>query len=241
MLDPAQTIPDLQDVLESAITNHERSLQKTIGPSSLGSDCDRCLITELAGLKEPDAYAPWLPTIGTAVHEWAEHAVLVHLMTTGSDRYICEGRVLVGVVDGVEVWGNSDVYDTWTGTVVDFKLVGTTTLREVRKSGAKPTYRRQGQLYGKGWQDKGFDVRSVAIWFWPRNGFTIDSGYLHQEDYDRADAEKTIARADMFAVMVRTLGADAVLAQAGPHTGSEFSCPKADSGPKTPDAFLGIG
>jgi hypothetical protein len=230
-LDPERTIPDLQAVLEHAILNHDRSLQRTIGPSSLGSACDRCLITELAGLKEPDTTAPWLPTIGTAVHEWAEHAILSHLMTTGSDRYITEGRVLVGVVGGVEIWGNSDVFDTWTGTVVDFKVTGTTTLRKTTKDGGPSlTYRRQGQLYGKGWQDKGFDVRSVAVWMLPRNGFTIGSGYLWQTDYDRADAEATIARADLFARAIATFGAEQVLAKAGPHTFTEFACgdPKAE-------------
>lgn len=240
-LDPEQTIPDLQAVLEDAILNHERSLQTTIGPSSLGSGCDRCLITELAGLKPAEERAPWLPTIGTAVHDWAEYAILRHLMVTGSDRYICEGRVLVGAVDGVEIWGNSDLFDTWTGTVVDYKVTGTTTLRESRRHGPKTTYQRQAHLYGKGWQDKGFQVRSVAIWFLPRNGFTIDAGHLWQQPYDRADAEATLARADMLAAAVRAFGADTVLASAAPHTGSEFSCPRGADAPTTPDAFLGVG
>ena len=240
-IDPAQTIPDLQAVLEHAILNDDRSLQTTIGPSSLGSACDRCLITELAGLKGPDEQAAWLPAIGRAVHEWAEYAILRHLALTGTDRYICEGRVLVGTVGGVEIWGNSDVFDTHTGTVVDFKVTGTTSLREYRKNGAKTTYRRQQHLYGKGWEDKGFDVKSVAVWCLPRNGFTIGSGYLHQEDYDRADAEATLARANAFAAGIAAIGHEAVLASAPPHTGSEFSCPKGESAPQTPDAFLALG
>lgn len=236
-LDPETAIPDLQAIIEDAICNRPRSLQKTIGPSSLGSGCDRCLITELAGLKEPEDGAPWLPTIGVALGEWLEGVVLRHLMTTGSDRYITEGRVRVGQVDGVDIGGDTDVFDLWTGTVIDYKLVGTTTLRKVRKrqddktpTGASITYRRQVQTYGKGWEDAGYVVKSVAVWMLPRNGFRISDGYLHQEPYDRAVGEATLARAHMFAQAIRYFGADAVLASAPPHTGDEFSCddPKAD-------------
>lgn len=240
LLAPEQTVPDLEAILEHAILNAERSLQRTIGPSSLGSECDRCLVLELAGEKAPEETAPWLPTIGTAVHGWLEEAMIRHLATTGSDRYIPEGRVMVGVVDGTEIWGSSDLFDTYTGTVVDYKVVGTTTLRATRKGGAKLTYRRQAQLYGKGWEDKGYQVRSVAIWMLPRNGFTIGAGYLHQEPYDRAIAERVIAHADMLAAAVRTLGVEAVLAAIPTHTGTEFACPSPDKGPVTADAFLGI-
>ena len=239
-LDPERAIPDLQAILEDAIRNTDRSLQTTIGPSSLGSACDACLITELAGLKPRDETAPWLPLIGTAVHSWAEEAVTRHLMTSGTDRYILEGRVRVGTVGGQEIWGNADVFDRHTGTSIDYKVTGTTTLRKTTKDGAPSlTYQRQGHLYGKGWEDAGHDVRSVAVWMLPRNGFTIGAGYLWQVPYDRAIAEAAIARADMFAQAIQAFGPDTVLANAA-HSGTEFSCPK-DSGPKTPDAFLGLG
>jgi len=224
-LDAACAIPDLQAVIEHAIRNRPRTLQKAIGPSSLGSECDRCLIEELAGLAEPEDIAAWLPTLGVALGEWLEGVVIKHLMTTGSDRYIPEGRVTVGYVGGVEIGGNTDVFDTWTGTVIDYKLIGTTTLRKMHKQGASTTYKRQVQVYGKGWEDAGFVVKSVAVWGLPRNGFTIGSGYVHQEPYDRATAEATIARADMFARAISHFGAEQVLEKAGPHSGTEFHCP----------------
>ena len=243
-LDPGRTIPDLQAVIEDAIRNHPRTLQKVIGPSSLGAECDRCLITELAGLLGEGDAAPWLPTIGHAVHEWLEQVTFRHLMTTGTDRYIPEGRVKVGTVGGRDIYGNSDLFDTHTGTVVDYKVVGTTTMRKVRSKGPSLTYQRQAQLYGKGWQDAGHHVRSVAIWFLPRNGMTIGSGLTWQVPYDRAEAEATIARADMFATALQVFGPDTVLDTAPPHTGDEFSCPPdpdASQAPVTADAFLGIG
>ena len=239
-MDPERTIPDLQTVIEDAIRNHPRTLQKVIGPSSLGAECDRCLITELAGLLYEGDAAPWLPTIGNAVHDWLEQVIFRHLMATGTDRYIPEGRVKVGTVGGRDIYGNSDLFDRHTGTVVDYKVVGTTSLRELTRHGVKETYRKQAHLYGKGWEDAGHRVRSVAVWFLPRNGFTIGSGYLHQEDYDRAVAEKAIARADMFAGAINAFGADTVLASAPPHTGTEFSCPDPKAAEKAAKQLDGL-
>jgi hypothetical protein len=250
-LDPEQAIPDLQRLIENAILNDPRSLQTALGPSEIGCACDRCLIAMLAGHKADEEYAAWLPALGRAVHEWLELVVIQHLVATGTDRYITEGKVAVGTVGGVEITGNSDVFDTHTGTVIDYKLVGTTSLRDARKNGTKTTYRRQAHLYGRGWAAAGYDVRSVAVWYLPRNGFTIGGGYVHQEPYDEQVALEAIARADQFASWIAAMGADAVTAIAPPHTGQEFSCPdeKADAKAakqlagliQTPDATAGAG
>ena len=220
------TLTDLTAIIETAILNIPRNLQTQIGPSSLGSPCDRCLITELANLQAPDEYAPWLPTIGTAVHEWLEAALIRHLMTSGSDRWIPEGKVEVGTIGGQPITGHSDVYDTLTGTVVDYKLVGTTSLRTARTEGPKLTHQRQTHLYGRGWANAGYKVRNVAIWYLPRNGMRIRDGLYWEEPYNEQIALDALARADMFAAAIRTMGADTVLGMASPHTGTEFSCPK---------------
>lgn len=225
-IDPELVIPDLLAIHEAAIRNHPRTLQTRIGPSSLGSECDRCLIRELAGLDREDPEdAPWLPTLGHAAHDWLEGNVIRWLMDTRSDRYLPEGKVAVGTVGGIEITGHTDVLDIHAGCVVDYKLVGTTTLRKVRKAGAGVTYSNQAHLYGKGWEDGGYIVKSVAIWFLPRNGFRMSDGWVHQVPYDRGAAERALARADMFARAIQMFGVEAVLAKAPPHTGTEFSCP----------------
>lgn len=233
VLPPERTIPDLQAILEHAIANDERSLQTALGPSEIGTDCDRCLIRMVAGERGEDG-TPWLPTIGTAVHEWAEMALVRHLMTTGTDRYLPEGKVAVGQLRGVDVTGHSDVFDVHTGTVVDYKLVGTTTLRKLKAAKGHPglTYSRQANLYGRGWASAGFDVRSVAVWFLPRNGFRITDGAVWQEPYDEAVAVEALDRANRFAEWVDLFGVETVLAGAPPHTGTEFSCSRFDIDPK---------
>ena len=248
------TIPDLTRVIESAISDAPRSLQTALGPSEIGTDCDRCLIHLLASTRT-DSGAPWLPTIGTAVHEWLEQVILRHEHATKAGRYLPECRVTVGQLRGVDITGTSDLYDTSTGTVVDFKVTGTTTLKKVRAAKGHPgrTYERQAQLYGRGWALAGFDVRSVAVWFLPRNGFRITDGHVWQEPYDEQVAIDALDRANRLASFIDTFGVDAVLASAAAHTGTEFSCEKYDATPRsekqldgllppqTPDARPGAG
>lgn len=238
---------DLRAVLVDAITNTPRSLQVALGPSEIGNGCDRCLALMLAGAEQTEGPAPWLPTIGTAVHEWIESAVLRHLADTGSSRYLPEVTVTVGQLRGVNITGHCDLYDIHAGEVTDFKIVGATTLKKVKGGNPGDTYRRQIMLYAKGLIDHGFDVRTVTIAFLPRNAISLDAGHIHTEPYDEQVAVAALERADAIAGGVDALGLDAVLAAFPTHTGTEFSCTKwatdsstATAAEVTPDAFLGV-
>lgn len=230
------THADLRAVIEHAVTNDPRTLQTDLGPSELGVGCDRCLAHMLAGHLRRENGLPWLPTIGNAVHDWLETTVLQHLMATGTARYLPEVTVNVGQLRGVDIKGHSDLFDVHTGTVVDYKIVGETTLKKV-KAGPTVTYRNQVHLYGLGMERAGFDVRHVAIWFLPRNAMTIDSGRYWTEPYDRSRADAALARANAIAAGVDALGVDQVLTQMPPHTGAEFTCTAwvGDGAPTTPD------
>lgn len=239
-------IADLRDVIVHAIGNDPRTLQAALGPSDIANGCDRCLTHVLAGHERRERSAPWLPTIGRAFHEWAETAVLQHLAGTGSDRYLPEVAVTVGQLRGLDVSGHSDLYDVHAGTVVDYKLVGKTTLDQVKRA-PKVTYRNQIHLYGKGIAALGYEVRDVAIWYLPRNAKSIDAGHVFTEPYDPQIANAALARANAIAAGINALGVDAVLEQMSPHTGSEFSCTQwatdssaAPAAEVTPDAFLGV-
>lgn len=227
--DPATTHPDLMDVIEAAIAHQPRSLQVRIGPSEIGMPCRRCLVHKLAGTPMSEE-AAWLPFIGTCVHEELEHIVMKHETTKASlgmpHRYLPEAKVTVGVVDGVPITGHSDLFDTHTGTVVDYKVVGANTLAKVKSKGAKDQYRIQAHAYGKGWEDAGYQVRSVLVWFMPRNDLTLRRGLVWQEPYDRSVAEEAIADVDALARAIRTLGVDTVLAGTAPHTDDDdsFTC-----------------
>ena len=239
-------IHDLRDVIVHAIDNDPRTLQTTLGPSDIANGCDRCLVHVLAGHKRRRQSAAWLPTIGRAFHEWAETAVLQHLAATGTDRYLPEVAVTVGQLRGHDITGRSDLFDIHAGTGVDYKLVGKTTLDQVKRA-PKATYRNQIHLYGKGVTALGYDVHEVAIWYLPRNAVSLDAGHAHVEPYDPAIADAALARANALAAGVDSLGADAVLEQMPPHSGQEFTCTQWATDPSTataaevtPDAFLGV-
>lgn len=220
-----RTQPDLRAIIDHAITHDPRTLQVELGPSEIGLGCDRCLAHMLAGHAETELTIPWLPTIGNAVHDWLETTILQWLGATGSDRYLPEVAVNVGQLRGVDITGHSDLFDLHTGTTLDWKIVGQTTLKKV-KAGPTVTYRNQVHMYGKGMKRAGFDVRHVAVWFLPRNAMTIDGGRFWSEPFDESIADAALARANAIAGGVDALGIDAVLAQMPPHTGLEFTCTK---------------
>lgn len=204
----------LRGIVEDAITNHPRSLQRRIGPSEIGAPCDHCLAAKLAGWTKHEVGIPWLPTIGTAVHEWLELTVTRHEIArikaatnpdTERNRFWCEERVNVGTVGGVDITGSCDLFHAPTGTVIDYKVVGTTTLRKARSSGPSATYRAQAHLYGRGWTRRGEHVNTVAIWFLPRNAASLDHGYLWSEPYDEQVALDALTRADQMANNVAAL------------------------------------
>lgn len=191
----------LRGVIEHAITHSPRSLQKRIGPSEIGTPCDHCLAAKLAGWQQTDDGIAWLPFVGTAVHAELERLITDHeinrnaMHTTGM-RWLCEHRVTVGQIGGVPITGSTDLFDTVAGTTFDWKVVGPSTLKKA-KHGPSPTYRVQAHLYGRGWVAAGHTVRTVAIWFLPRNDTRgIDAGHLWSEPYDEQVAIDALDRAN---------------------------------------------
>jgi hypothetical protein len=197
---------DVRRIVEQAILDQPRSQQTLIGPSEIGIDCDRCLGHKLAGTPQRRE-AAWLPYIGTAMHAQLER---VFLDAGLNGRWAAETRVWVGDIDGQEIHGSCDLLDAEHGTVVDFKLVGATTLTSAR-IGPSAQYRTQAHLYGRGWQHNGVEVKHVAIWYLPRNAVTLDNGIWWTEPYDEQIAIDALTRADALAQAIRILGAEQIL------------------------------
>lgn len=198
--DPKNALRDVRTIIENAITHHPRSLQKKIGPSEIGTACDHCLAAKLAGWPQTERGIAWLPTIGTAVHAWAEEAMNEHEAarnanhTTGR-RWLTEQRTMVGHIGGQEIWGSTDLVDLVTGTVIDYKIVGANTLKSA-KAGPSPVYQVQADLYAKGWNDAGIRIDHVAIAYLPRNAVSLDSAIWWTAPHDRTRAETALVRAN---------------------------------------------
>jgi len=225
----------LLDLIGTGIAAHPRSLQRTVGPSDIANQCDVCLLRALAGAKgQRPGDDGWLPTIGTAVHSWLEEVVRTH----GRHDYLAEQRVLVGSV-GVhpvihkfgpksdpdpDVAGTLDVYHLPLRAVVDWKVVGDSTLKAARTKtaheigGRKRNYAVQVQQYGAGLARVGLVPSTVAIMYLPRNG-PLRNAVLHEEPYNPDVADLALDRAGRLLTVFRASGLDVALSsvQADPH------------------------
>lgn len=203
---------EILGILQEAINYHPRSLQKKIGPSEIGTECDHCLAAKLAGWEQVDRDA-WLPTVGTAVHSWIESAFgRIHSGPGGTRRFLTERKVSVGEIDGVEITGSTDLVDVALGCTWDWKIVGPTTLKAA-KAGPSRRYVVQQQLYGRGWNRLGVKVTRVGIAYLPRNAMSLSAGVWWSADYDESIAVEALERASGFARNIRaleSLGKDAV-------------------------------
>lgn len=177
-----------------AATNAPRSLQTAIGPSEVGQPCLRRLAYKMLDVEPASTSGdPWRPTVGTAAHAWLADALLLANRELGHDRWVVEERVQI--TDTLA--GSCDALDTQTHTVVDWKVVGPTSLKKYRsKRHPGEQYRKQLHLYGKGHRNAGRRVDHVAIVFLPSAGGLGDA-YVWTEPYDEQVADDAIARLDL--------------------------------------------
>lgn len=170
---PPSTVAEMRDVLTALDADRPRSRQTALGPSELGTPCQRQLAMKLAGLPRqlPDARPPWAPMQGTAMHVLMEDALRFHNGQLGRPRWVIEERVRMDD----EISGAGDAFDVDHGCVVDWKYVGTTTLKKVKRKTipndqlVRPDYRVQAHLYGYGHARAGRDVQWVRLVFLARS------------------------------------------------------------------------
>lgn len=203
-VDPRILRDELLHVIGQAIDDHPRSQQQAIGPSEVGTPCDRRIGYKLLNTPVANTQPPaWRPTVGTAVHSWLEDVFGAHDVNHGRIddhelRWLTEQRLIVGHVNGVPLTGTCDLYDTATGTSIDWKVVGTTTLRKAKSAVARgeihdPQYRVQAHLYGRGWQLLGRPIHTVAVCFLPSAGELSDAVFW-TEPYNPSIAEEALTR-----------------------------------------------
>lgn len=227
--------------IETAIKSQPRTLQLAIGPSEIGTPCDHCLSAKIVGWPKREEVA-WLPFVGTALH-----AMLEGIFQRDS-RWLAETRVNVGRIMDKEIWGTADLFDTQTGTVVDTKVVGATTLKSA-KGGASDVYKVQTALYGLGFVRAGYAVNNVAIAYLPRNAVSLSQAVWWEEPFDPIVAADALERANNLAAAVLALPEDkrADYISNLPRAKGCWDCPRyADWGHPVPelptlDELLGVG
>jgi hypothetical protein len=195
----------LENLIKRHIARHERSLQREMGASEIGTPCDRRLALKAMGAPEVNLNqsADWRPTVGAAVHTWLHAAVDAENKRIKSEALMPELALPVGTLaPGIELPGHTDLYDAdWPG-IVDWKILGVTSMREIAariKRGEAdplgPEYRTQIHMYGRGVKMKlKLPVEHVGCYMLPNNG-TLNDGVFWTEPFDLDFANHQLNRA----------------------------------------------
>lgn len=193
----------LKEMFHGYTNRMERNQQATLGPSEIGSPCDRRLAMSLLRFPPVNSGGDnWASFVGTCTH--AGLADMFVWANAGSGRYHPE-VALAYPAEHVPK-GTTDLIDTTLCMVMDHKLMGGWSLDKLRTSGPSDTYRVQAHTYGYGAKLKGFDIKDVAIIAWPRERGTLDELYVWTEPYDPDVARQALARVEQIAELVISNG-----------------------------------
>jgi hypothetical protein len=142
---------------------------------------------------------PWAPLLGTALHALIADAMTAANTAAGRQRFLIEQRVY----PSPDLSGSTDAYDVDEAMVIDWKLVGQSTIDKAKRHGATDQYVVQAHVYGRGWQRLGHDPRWVRIVFLPRWSPNINDAFEWTAPYSRPAAEKALARMRRIETLVK--------------------------------------
>lgn len=195
--EPVPPAPPTEDFVSAILADHlreliwtgarssERSLQREVGMSEVGTGCDRELVYKIAGIPPSNLGSDPMPAImGTGFHLHMERL----FARLDPRRYLVEQPVRYRGIPGT-----LDLYDRRRRLGVDWKSTSKAKLRTIRKDG--PTVRQQVQIqtYGAALRELGEDPQRLALVFVPRDG-TLDDLYVWSTVPDQAFVDQWIGR-----------------------------------------------
>lgn len=191
----------LVSMVKWAEQRNPRSSQERIGPSEVGTLCDRRIGYRLAGVERSNTqFDPWASIMGTAIHSWLDDAVNMWMKEHASAAWSTETRLIIS--DFVE--GHADLYSHDHKTVIDYKTAGPDIMKKVRKEGPPLGYQIQTHVYGYGFEQRGWPVEKVCLVFLPRAGWLRDT-YVWCADYRRDVAQGAMVRLQLIAQQILDL------------------------------------
>lgn len=174
-------------------TSDNRSAQTTLGPSEIGTPCDRRLAMALMGIEPVNPGGDgWAAFVGTCVHAGLDDMFSWASANTG--RFVTEMKLQFG--SELVPRGTGDLLDRTLFMFLDHKLMGQYSLKKLKEKGPGDTYRVQIHTYAYGAVLAGEKVRDVAIVGWPRAGSSLDDLFVWTEPYDRKVAEEALRRVE---------------------------------------------
>lgn len=198
--------PDLAAFLKTKLTStvsrfaarQPRQRQTAIGASELGNPCDRALAWKSLGFTGDAAVNrqdPWAAFLGTAVHARLEKVFHEDNVQNDDVHFTVNWHIETSVELAPGIRGTADLYDVETQTVIDHKVPADSVYKKAVAGDINPTYYVQIQAYGYGFAAAGFDVKNVAIAFWPRGtGARLSALHVVTWPYDRAVTENALNR-----------------------------------------------
>lgn len=234
-------------ILENAMSNQPRSLQTELGPSELGTDCLHCLAAKMVGWEQHPTPS-WRAWIGTAVHAQHEQ-VFLQLNGTNVDdptrplhwktEYPVISGHLSGLTAGYDIGGHIDLWDRKTNATIDWKIVGPTTLKNVRARGASQQYQVQASLYGIGLQNQGAQVDRSCIFFLPLGELDLRKAIPWEAKFSPVLGQWALERANLLMTFLDLITSqegkevrDAWITNILPRTGTHcFDCDTFDDSP----------
>jgi hypothetical protein len=182
-------------------SSDNRSAQRHLGPSEIGTPCDRRLALSLTDFPKVNPGGDgWAAFVGTCVH--AGVAEMLEWADAGSGRYGVEVPLEFPSVHVPR--GTGDELDRVLLCFIDQKMMGGWSLDKLKSEGPSQTYRVQVQTYAYGARLRGEKVESVAIVGWPRDQSTLDDLYAWTEPYDPSIARNALTRVDSIAERIES-------------------------------------
>jgi hypothetical protein len=170
-----------------------RSAQATMGPSEMGTPCDRRLALSLMRMPPVNPGGDgWAAFVGTAIHASLEQMFL--WANAGTGRFAVEQRLEFG--NKYVPKGTADLIDRTLFMLDDHKCQGRWSRNKLKSQGPSQTYRVQAHVYAYGARQRGERIDHVAIISWPRDEATLDDLYVWTEPYNPQIVKDAFARVD---------------------------------------------
>lgn len=182
---------DLRQVIVRQASRQPRSVQLFLGPSELGAECDRQVIGKMIAAPRTNHVSdPWPSIVGTAVHAWLAEKFRLENELNGTLRWLTETRV----APHPQHPGTADLFDLLEAALVDWKILGPTSIDKVRSpDGPSRRYKVQLLLYALGFRNYGARVDRIALVALPRTAATLDAIYVWEHPCDPAADDALIA------------------------------------------------
>jgi hypothetical protein len=189
----AARVKELFYAYDNRRTSDNRSAQVTMGPSEMGTPCDRRLALSLMRMPPVNPGGDgWAAFVGTCIHAGLEGMFM--WADAGSGRFAVEQRLEFGSVFVPK--GTADLIDRMLFMVLDHKCQGRWSRNKLKTQGLSPTYKVQAHVYAHGARLRGEKIEKIAIISWPRDEASLDDLYVHVEDYDPLIVKKAFERVE---------------------------------------------